>query len=268
MFGSLKTTVAIAVLAGGGMAAPFVGGLISASAVGGYKVAWTGSGLNVRSSPTTAAGAIARLGDGTALDLRCYVRGQLVNGRNDVWYQLNSPASNGFVTAAYVTTPSDPLPGLPGCGVTAPAPVSAPAVTTTIGNRIADLALTYQGHWGGDACVDAHLGSGGIVWGYSGGQCRQFVNCLVWRASGHRFNPTSPDYSFSGATRVSFAGAVRGDIIQYGIGGHTAIVLQNLGRNTFQVVDSNASLNERVQVHNYTPPVSATIWRYSQAATG
>ena len=267
MWGSLKTKVAIAVLAGGGLAAPFVDGLIGAGAVGGYKVAWTGSGLNVRSGPTTAAGAIARLSDGTALDLRCYVRGQLVNGRNNVWYQLNSPATNGYVTAAYVTTPSDPLPGLPVCGATAPVPAPAPTAAT-IGNRIADLALSYQGRWGGDACVDARLGSGGIVGGYSGGQCRQFVNCLVWRASGHRFNPASPDYSFSGASRVSFADARRGDIIQYGIGGHTAIVLQNLGRNSFQVVDSNWSRNERVQVHNYTPPANATIWRYSQAATG
>jgi hypothetical protein len=267
MFGSFKTKMAVAALVGAGMAAPSLGGLLSADAVGGYKVAWTGSGLNVRSNATTASAAVARLADGTSLDLRCYVRGQLVNGRNDVWYQLNGPVPNGFVTASYVTTPSDPLPGLPACGAATPAPAPATA-TATIGNRVADLAITYQGRWGGDACIDAGLGSGGRVGGYSGGQCRQFVNCLVWRASGRRINPASPDYSFSGASRVSFADARRGDIIQYGIGGHTAIVLQNLGRNTFQVVDSNWSRNERVQVHNYTPPANATIWRYSQAATG
>lgn len=232
-----------------------------AGAVGGYRVSWTGSdGLNVRSGPSTSNSIVGHLNDGAGVDLRCYVRGQLVNGRNNVWYQLNSPFGGGFVTASYINTPTDPLPGLPGCGST--------PTTTSIGNRIADIALTYQGRWGGQACIDAGMGSGGYVGGYSGGQCRQFVNCLIWRASGHRYNPTSPDYSFSGASTVSSASAQRGDIIQRGIGGHTAIILINRGGGRFQVVDSNYSLNERVQVHEYTLQANSTIWRYSQAATG
>ena len=90
----------------------------------------------------------------------------------------------------------------------------------------------------------------------------------MWRASGHRINPASANYTFSGASTVSSAAAQRGDIIQRGIGGHTAIVLINRGGGRFQVVDSNYSLNERVQVHEYTLQANSTIWRYSQAATG
>jgi hypothetical protein len=171
-----------------------------------------------------------------------------------------------YVPDTYTDSPhlagQPPIAGIPMCGA-APAPA-----TPTIGNRVADLALGYQGRWGGYACIDAGMGSGGYVGGYSGGQCRQFVNCLVWRASGHRLNPTSADYSFTGAYQVTFGAARRGDIIQRGIGGHTAIVLQNYGNGTYQVVDSNYSWNEIVQVHNYTPPRYAKIWRYDQAATG
>ena len=138
----------------------------------------------------------------------------------------------------------------------------------SIGNRVADLALLYDGQWGGKACEGAHLGKNGYVAGYSGGQCRQFVNCLIYRASWHRYNPTSPDYSFTGAAQISGSSAVRGDLIQVGQGVHTAIVLQNLGGGKYVVVDSNYGYNEIVHVHNWTPPSSGVkYWRYSQAST-
>lgn len=98
-------------------------GTTGAEAATGYRVAWTGTGLNVRTGPTTSGPVIARLGDGTALDLACYQYGTPAGTRgNRVWYRLNAPVRGGWVTAAYVTTPSDPLPGLPACGSAAPAP--------------------------------------------------------------------------------------------------------------------------------------------------
>jgi hypothetical protein len=148
----------------------------------------------------------------------------------------------------------------------------APLARPSIGNRAADLALLYDGQWGGQACKAAHLGVNGYVGGFSGGQCRQFVNCLVYRASWHAYNPASANYSFTGATQISGSGATRGDIIQNGQGIHTAIVLQNLGGGKYVVVDSNfiltGSAKETVHVHNYTPPASGvTYWRYPQGAT-
>ncbi|MFN8017317.1 MAG: hypothetical protein U0P45_04245 [Acidimicrobiales bacterium] len=138
----------------------------------------------------------------------------------------------------------------------------------SIGNRIADLGLTYVGGSGKQACIDSGQSSNGIVGGYSGGQCRQFVNCLLYRASWHRYTGAASDYSFPGATKVSATTATRGDIIQYGIGGHTAVILRNDGAGKFLVVDSNYSNNEKVQVHSWTPPTTAKIWRYSSAASG
>lgn len=138
----------------------------------------------------------------------------------------------------------------------------------SIGNRVADLALLYDGQWGGEACEGAHLGANGYVDGYSGGQCRQFVNCLIYRASWHSYNPTSPNYSFTGAIQISGSSATRGDLIQVGQGIHTAIILQNLGGGTYVVVDSNYESDEIVHVHNWTPPsAGVTYWRYSQAST-
>lgn len=148
----------------------------------------------------------------------------------------------------------------------------SPLARPSIGNRVADLALLYDGQWGGKACEAAHLGVNGYVGGYSGGQCRQFVNCLVYRASWHAYNPASANYSFAGATQISGASATRGDIIQNGRGIHTAIILQNLGGGKYVVVDSNSIVSgpakETVHVHNYTPPASGvTYWRYPQGAT-
>ncbi len=138
----------------------------------------------------------------------------------------------------------------------------------SIGNRAADLALTYVGGSGKQACIDSGQSKDGIVAGYSGGQCRQFTNCLLYRASWQRYNGAAADYSFPGASRVTAATATRGDFIQVGIGGHTAIVLRNDGSGSFLVVDSNFDLNEKVQVHSWKPSTSATYWRYSSAATG
>ena len=52
---------------------------------------------------------------------------------------------------------------------------------------IADKALSYVGRWGGEACRDAgkldNGNTGTTVGGYGGGQCRTFVNCILWMVS-------------------------------------------------------------------------------------
>lgn len=135
----------------------------------------------------------------------------------------------------------------------------------TVGQRAADIALRYVGQWGGNACRDAGLGTNGIVAGYSGGQCKQFFNCVMYMASSGRINPVN--YAASGAVPVSAADARRGDVIQT-TSPHTTIIVDNLGNGNFNVVDSNYRYDEIVRgPHSYTPAAGTfTIWRFSQSA--
>jgi hypothetical protein len=126
---------------------------------------------------------------------------------------------------------------------------------------IADRALQYVGQWGGNACADAHKPGGG--------QCKQFVNCIVWMASNGAQWP-APGYNSgfqnAGGIEVTGASAVKGDIIQVGDSSplHTAIVVLNLGGGNYDVVDSNFGTptnNEIVHHHTWTPPSNARFWR-------
>ena len=105
-------------------------------------------------------------------------------------------------------------------------------------------------------------------WSY-GGQCKQFVNDVVYSASGGTMI-TAPGYqsSFSKyGVEVSFENAVRGDIIQitpadslnddynaddyydssqYDSQLHTMVILENLGNGNFNVIQSNYNNAERV----------------------
>ncbi|NUR61662.1 MAG: hypothetical protein HOV87_23830, partial [Catenulispora sp.] len=133
---------------------------------------------------------------------------------------------------------------------------------------IATTALGYVGRWGGQACLDARQDATG--------QCREFVNCVVYLATGGKIWPVDGggDYQASfanaGAVPVAAADAAEGDIIQIGDSDgaallHTAIVLENKGGGTFTVVDSNwvgwPTTPELVGVHDWTPPDGARIWR-------
>jgi hypothetical protein len=145
----------------------------------------------------------------------------------------------------------------------------ATAQAETIGQRVADLGQSYDGQWGGQACIDSGQSSDGYVGGYSGGQCRQFVNCLIYRASGGQYDGAASDYSFPGAYTVDGGAATYGDIIQYGQGdGHTAVILTNYGNGSYHVVDSNYYGDEVVHIHDWTPPYGAEFWRYDQEASG
>ncbi|MFD8588490.1 N-acetylmuramoyl-L-alanine amidase [Streptomyces sp. NPDC059637] len=75
-----------------------------------------GSGVNVRSAPTTTSTAVASLAGPTTVRVRCQVRGQLVTYQgytNDAWAYL--PDYGGYISNIFVNTPESWLPGVPTC---------------------------------------------------------------------------------------------------------------------------------------------------------
>lgn len=120
---------------------------------------------------------------------------------------------------------------------------------------IADKALSYVGRWGGNACSDSRKP------GDSGGQCRSFVNCIVWMTSGGTQNLGGRNYFTpflrAGGTEVrSITELQKGDIVQEGHGRHTFIIVSRVEGSKFKVVDSNHRWNERV--YTYDRQVSLT----------
>lgn len=122
---------------------------------------------------------------------------------------------------------------------------------------IANRALGYTGQWGGNACKD--VGRSGYTGGYPGGQtydgqCRAFVNCVVWSVSnrtqwlggGDYFSPLAAN----GHEIKDINGLVKGDVIQVGQGTHTFIIVGRTGGNIFRVVDSNSRLDEVVRTYD------------------
>jgi hypothetical protein len=139
-------------------------------------------------------------------------------------------------------------------------PSSAHALGSYDNAAIADKALTY---WNGingagsapgaTACQDANKP------GDSGGQCRAFVNCVVWMVSGHGQNLGGSDYftpfTRAGSQEISNVDELRkGDIVQNGQGIHTFIIVSRNSDGRFMVVDSNHANDEKV-------------WYYARAVT-
>lgn len=130
--------------------------------------------------------------------------------------------------------------------------IAAIAYTTPVGATaeydnasVADTALKYVGQWGGEACIDSRKP------GDFGGQCRSFVNCIVWMASSGTQNLGGRDYfqpfTKAGGKEILNLGELqKGDIVQEGQGSHTYIIVKRVEGNNFTVVDSNKHWNERV----------------------
>jgi hypothetical protein len=146
---------------------------------------------------------------------------------------------------------------------------AAPAGSASA-TRTADTATS-------DAIADRALARVGT----HGGQCKQFANDMARLASGGSITLGGgyySDYRREGGERVGAAEAVRGDIIQlnspgspdsFRSGMHTAIVVDNLGNNTFKVVDSNWVGPESVGTHVWNPytraasrGLSVNIWHF------
>jgi hypothetical protein len=134
---------------------------------------------------------------------------------------------------------------------------------------IAATALKYVGQWGGNACRDAGKldANGTTVGGYGAGQCRTFVNCVVYLASGRTQYPVGPDYftSFAnaGGTEITdINNLTEGDIVQSGQGTHTFIIVSRVSvsgaSGTFNVVDSNHNNDEKVMTYQRTFSLSSS----------
>ena len=156
------------------------------------------------------------------------------------------------------TSPASPKASK-GAKTPAPNPLGSTLLTQT--------ALSFVGSWGGNACIAAHQAVGG--------QCRQFVNCVVALATDGKLYPVDPSGDYQAAfakagTEVTPATATEGDIIQLGDHDadpqlHTAIVLVNHHDGSFDVVDANwvgqPAVAELVGVHRWTPPPQSRFWR-------
>lgn len=122
---------------------------------------------------------------------------------------------------------------------------------------IADKALQYVGRWGGQACIDSRKP------GDSGGQCRAFVNCIVWMVSGGTQNLGGSYFNAfvrAGGEEIRSLDALqKGDIVQIGHGVHTFIIVSRVDGNVFTVVDSNHRRNERVSTYNRTVALTSGI---------
>ncbi len=152
---------------------------------------------------------------------------------------------------------------------------SSAEVGSYTNSAIADKALTYwsgsnaSGHRaaGARACQDAQKP------GDSGGQCRAFVNCVVWMVSEHAQNLGGSDYfqSFlnAGGTRITDVNALaKGDIVQYGQGGHTTIIVGRVSPGQFMVVDSNHwSNDETVGYYQRAITLSNEVRAYRMGTT-
>ena len=147
---------------------------------------------------------------------------------------------------------------------------SARAVGTYDNAAIADKALTY---WNGSntnrasgaaACNDAQKP------GDSGGQCRAFVNCIVWMVSNHSQNLGGSDYfqTFlnAGGTQITDVNnLVKGDIVQrYASSSdlHTFIIVSRVSGSDFMVVDSNHWGDETVGYYQRTVVLDSTDRAY------
>jgi hypothetical protein len=165
---------------------------------------------------------------------------------------------------------------------------------------VAKTALRYVGRWGGEACADAHRSGetastnvyptypagtsaanpprvGAKINPANGGdgQCRSFVNCILWLASGKTqwvgLAPTDYFYAFThpsgggspGVEITDVSQLAEGDIVQQGVDAnaanlHTFIVVKPLGSGSFDVVDSNYKHDEYVSEHPITVSLGAT----------
>ncbi|MEU4392893.1 hypothetical protein [Kribbella sp. NPDC023855] len=76
----------------------------------------TGSGLRVRTAPSTSGGILGTLPSGVDVLVSCQKQGQLIDApprSSDWWAYL--PKYNGYVTNVYVGTGGPKLPGVPDC---------------------------------------------------------------------------------------------------------------------------------------------------------
>jgi hypothetical protein len=187
-------------------------------------------------------------------------------------------------------------------GVSSRSRVSAHVASFYDNASIATTALKYVGQWGGEACADAKRSGetastsvyptypsgmsaadppapGRTIKPANGGdgQCRSFVNCILWMASGHTqwvgFDPADYFHAFlapqgggtAGVEITNVSNLIKGDIVQIGNGTHTFIIVKaspaakdTATTKTFDIVDSNNNYDEIVHEHTRTVTLAPT----------
>lgn len=146
---------------------------------------------------------------------------------------------------------------------------------------IANLAMTYNGRWGGETCRD--VGRSGYNGTTPGGQthdglCKAWLVCVVLMATGRWVGNDSISYQDSfpreGAIEVRPDEAQRGDIVMIGHSDasfplHAAIIWDRLEGQRFYVIDSNFRPDEKVRFGTITiPTFESHIWRFGQVPSG
>ncbi len=136
----------------------------------------------------------------------------------------------------------------------------AAAADTFDNTLIATTALDYVGQYGGAACVDAGKSgyTGGTPLGSGDnddGECRAFVNCIVWLASNKAkwVGGGGGDYFASlannGVRITDINHLAKGDVVQVGHGTHTFIIVGRNANGKFMVVDSNHASDHKVMTY-------------------
>jgi hypothetical protein len=115
--------------------------------------------------------------------------------------------------------------------------------------------------------------------GDHGGQCRQFVNDVVYGATGINVGYGSPSHYFqafedAGAQRITDIDDLRkGDIVQEGESEpgpplHTYIIVGHVSGATFNVIDSNYAYDEKVDRHDRVVTLDSVRRAYRLGTVG
>ena len=147
----------------GGLIASFAGDASAATAHAVYRTG--GSGLSLRTGPTTAASRITVMPDGATVSVNCWTLGP--NVINDpVWLQVTYGSTNGWAADYYIdthwrTTADLTAQGIPNCSSGgSPTPGSPPGTS----------AASSSASQGAVAWAESHLGQN-----YDVGLCLLFV---------------------------------------------------------------------------------------------
>jgi hypothetical protein len=84
-----------------------------------YETYTVASSVSLRSCAHTSCTRYALINpQGAAVDLKCWVHGDLVNGRDNIWYRgywMGSGYPEGYMPGEYLATGYDPNPSVAPC---------------------------------------------------------------------------------------------------------------------------------------------------------
>jgi surface antigen len=223
-----------------GVAALSLGGMVLAAAPAGatgygpYKVLANPS-LNERSAPSTSAGIVGHLANGTWVYVACQVQGAAYStggspATDSIWDQLST---GPYVADYWLSTPAVGTfsPGIPRCG-------APPSPGGRYGQTVGDNPFPAgQCTWGADNL--AHLAMASDPSAYPAGHnfIRVWGNADQWPSSAASYGWTVTS-TVALHSIVVFQPGVQGADRAYG---HVAWVTAVFGNGTFQIEEMNAT---------------------------